>query len=289
MSLTILYRGGLSSCNYGCEYCPFAKKVETKAEHEADGVQLERFLRRVEQLDTVSISIFFTPWGEALIHKRYQDAIAALSKMPQVQKVAIQTNLSCKLDWLNNCRIDRIGIWATYHPGETDRVKFLQQCGKLDEANIQYSVGVVGLKEHLIEIGEMRKSLRSNVYLWVNAYKRENDYYSAEELGFLQNIDSLFHLNNQYHASLGRSCRSGSSVISVDGEGNIRRCHFISTTIANIYDDNFRESLVDKPCTNNVCGCHIGYVHMNELDLYKTFGGGVLERVPVSFGYETLQ
>jgi hypothetical protein len=36
MKLSILYRGPLSSCNYGCDYCPFAKRVETSAEREAD-------------------------------------------------------------------------------------------------------------------------------------------------------------------------------------------------------------------------------------------------------------
>ena len=36
--------------------------------------------------------------------------------------------------------------------------------------------------------------------------------------------------------------------------------------------------LTARPCTNATCGCHIGYVHMNELDLYSVFGDGVLER-----------
>ncbi|MEN8446791.1 MAG: radical SAM protein, partial [Cyanobacteria bacterium J06555_13] len=29
MNLSILYRGPLLSCNYGCEYCPFAKRQQT--------------------------------------------------------------------------------------------------------------------------------------------------------------------------------------------------------------------------------------------------------------------
>ena len=41
--LTILYRGPLSSCNYGCEYCPFAKRHETNEEHAHDGAMLKRF------------------------------------------------------------------------------------------------------------------------------------------------------------------------------------------------------------------------------------------------------
>ncbi len=33
-------------------------------------------------------------------------------------------------------------------------------------------------------------------------------------------------------------------------------------------------------CPNQVCDCHIGYVHMRELPLYELFGDGVLERIP---------
>ena len=38
MNLSILYRGPLSSCNYACAYCPFAKRTETAAElaHDRD-------------------------------------------------------------------------------------------------------------------------------------------------------------------------------------------------------------------------------------------------------------
>ena len=43
LNLSILYRGPLSSCNYGCAYCPFAKHAETAAELDADRRALERF------------------------------------------------------------------------------------------------------------------------------------------------------------------------------------------------------------------------------------------------------
>jgi hypothetical protein len=69
-------------------------------------------------------------------------------------------------------------------------------------------------------------------------------------------------------------------VISVYGDGSIRRCHFIQQAIGNIYDDDLAEVLHDRPCTNNTCGCHIGYVHMDHLKLYQIYGGGVLERIP---------
>ncbi len=44
LTLSILYRGPLSSCNYDCPYCPFAKRQETAAELLVDRAALERFV-----------------------------------------------------------------------------------------------------------------------------------------------------------------------------------------------------------------------------------------------------
>jgi MoaA/NifB/PqqE/SkfB family radical SAM enzyme len=280
MNLIILYRGPLSSCNYGCIYCPFAKHAETAQEHERDRQALERFVGWVEARTSDQIAVFFTPWGEALIRRRYQRAIARLTHMPHVTKVAIQTNLSCRLDWVETCDKSRLGLWATYHPPEVGRERFLAKCQELDARGVRFSVGVVGLNEHAGAIAALRAELPPHIYLWVNAYKRQPDYYSPEMLAFLTSVDPLFPLNTRYHPSEGRACRAGESVISVDGDGTMRRCHFVKTPIGNIYDPKFAEALRERPCSNTTCGCHIGYVHMDELGLYQVFGQGVLERIP---------
>jgi len=56
--------------------------------------------------------------------------------------------------------------------------------------------------------------------------------------------------------------------------------HFIREVIGNIYEPGFENALRETPCVNGACGCHIGYVHMDELKLYEVFGEGVLERIP---------
>jgi MoaA/NifB/PqqE/SkfB family radical SAM enzyme len=126
----------------------------------------------------------------------------------------------------------------------------------------------------------LRWELPPHVYLWINAYKRRPDYYSRAEIQRFTSIDPLFPLNNQYHPSHGQACRAGESVISVDSNGVMRRCHFVKTAIGNIYEAGFEEALQERACTNATCGCHIGYVHMNDLKLYDAFGDGVLERIP---------
>lgn len=280
MNLSILYRGPLASCNYGCEYCPFAKHAETRAEHEHDRLALERFVGWVAGRASDQLSVFFTPWGEALNRRRYQRAFIALTNMPQVRKVAIQTNLSCRLDWVEQCDKARVGIWATYHPGETTRARFVAKCRELAQRGVRLSVGVVGIQEHLGEIEAIRAELPPQIYVWVNAYKRLPGYYSADDLARLEAVDPLFPMNNQRHPSEGMPCNAGDTTISVDGDGVMRRCHFIKAPIGNIYEPGFEAALRPRPCTNATCGCHIGYIHMPHLGLHEVFGAGLLERIP---------
>jgi MoaA/NifB/PqqE/SkfB family radical SAM enzyme len=280
MKLTILYRGPLSSCNYHCPYCPFAKDRETEAEHAIDRQCLERFVRGVEGRPNDRLAVFFTPWGEALIQPRYQQALVQLSHMAHVTRTVIQTNLSCRLDWVEECDRQRLALWTTYHPGQVSRRRFLAQCRQLDHLGVRFSVGVVGMREHLEEIEAVRRELPAHIYLWVNAYKHGQDYYTAAHLQRLRAVDPLFPLNNTHHPSRGRPCRCGHTVISVDGQGTLRRCHFIRTALGNLYEPGFERALRQSPCSNETCGCHIGYVHMPELGLYKIFGEGVLERIP---------
>lgn len=283
MNLSLLYRGPLSSCNYACGYCPFAKRTESPAELAHDRACLDRFVGWVGGRTADTIGVLFTPWGEALVRRWYQDALAALTHMPHVAKAAIQTNLSCKLDWVGRCDLTRLALWCTYHPGEVSRDRFLGKCRELIARGVRFSVGVVGLKEHFAEIDALRAELPADVYLWVNAYKREPDYYTPEMVAGLTRVDPLFPVNNARHPSRGESCRAGASVVSVDGDGTVCRCHFVREPIGNLYAPDFEKCLAERSCPNDTCGCHIGYVHLDRLGLYPTFGTGVLERVPIGY------
>lgn len=282
MNLTILYRGPLSSCNYDCHYCPFGKHQESAEELAADRAALSRFVARAAELSDMTLSIFFTPWGEALVRRSYQKAIAELSGLPHICKVAIQTNLSCSPHWLDECDATKVGLWCTYHPSQVDRADFVAQCHELTRRGVSYSAGMVGLREDFDEMARLREELPETTYFWINAYKDQPDYYSAEEVAWLESLDPLFRTNTNRHPSRGRSCRAGATAISVDGEGTMRRCHFVREPIGNFYDEDFADSLIERPCPNDTCGCHIGYVHLDALQLYPVYGDGLLERVPQS-------
>lgn len=280
MHLTILYRGPLISCNYGCEYCPFAKRQESAAELAIDQQALERFTDWIAQNTQHQFSILITPWGEALIHSWYQKALAKLTQMPNVDKAAIQTNLSCNLNWVEECNKDKLALWATFHPEWVKRDRFLAKSLELDKRGVRFSAGVVGFPQFKAEISALRRELPENIYLWINAVKRELPQMPEEDLRFFESIDPLFRLNTHQYPSRDRACRAGESVISVDGNGTMRRCHFIKQPIGNIYDPNFEAALFARTCTNDTCHCHIGYVHLEYLELDKVFGSGILERIP---------
>ncbi|OYE03972.1 STM4011 family radical SAM protein [Nostoc sp. 'Peltigera membranacea cyanobiont' 232] len=286
MHLTILYRGSLISCNYGCEYCPFAKRQQTAAELAIDKQSLERFVNWISQHPQHQFSILFTPWGEALIHSWYQQALIKLTQLPNVNKAAIQTNLSCNLDWVEECNKDKLALWATFHSEWVSRDRFLQKCLNLDNKNIKFSVGVVGFPKFQAEIAALRQELPNHVYLWINAVKAELPNLSPADREFFQSIDPLYELNTNHYPSFGYSCRAGKSAISVDGDGTMRRCHFIKEPIGNIYDSDWEAALVNQPCSNQSCHCHIGYVHLEYLKMNQVFGSGILERIPDNWVYQ---
>ena len=280
LDISILYRGDLSGCNYDCGYCPFAKRVDDKAVLAKDAADLARFVEWIKAQPDGEFKILFTPWGEALIRKAYQRALCTLSHLPQVKRVTIQTNLSCKFGWIDGLNPDTASLWCTYHPTETMLEKFIAKCAILDAAKIPYCVGTVGIKETFSNIKALRAALPEHIYLWVNALKDKGDnYYTDTDIQTLTQIDKLFPVNLKDYPSMGKPCRAGATSISVDGDGNVRRCHFIPEIIGNLYDDNFKLAQTPTPCKRRICDCHIGYANMPELDLDDQFDGWALGRM----------
>ncbi|MFB6982901.1 STM4011 family radical SAM protein [Streptomyces scopuliridis] len=278
MDLTILYRGPLASCDYDCPYCPFAKRRDSRNQLRADRAALERFTAWASEQREDRLSVLFTPWGEGLVRSWYRRALTELSLLPHIGRVAIQTNLSCRTDWLADADPAKLALWCTYHPGQTPYDRFLAKTHELAERSIRFSVGVVGLPDHLEHARRLRADLPEQVYLWVNA--AEGLSYTDEEADRWTALDPLFPYSRSPHRSAGLPCRTGESVISVDGEGTVRRCHFVRAELGNLYDGSYRRALAPRACPLAVCDCHIGYVHLETLPLYDVFAGGVLERVP---------
>jgi hypothetical protein len=284
VELSILYRGPLASCDYDCAYCPFAKRRDSPEQLRADRAALARFTAWVREQTDDRISILFTPWGEALTRSWYREAMVELSHLPHVTRVAAQTNLSCRLDWMERADLDTFALWSTYHPDQVAFERFADKHHGLVARGVRHSVGIVGMPEHLDAARRMASVLaQDGTYLWING--AEGHSYTDAEAAQWTELDPLFEVSRSPHPSFGRPCRTGESVISVDGDGKVRRCHFVPKNDpaqllgSNLYDGSFRAALQPRPCPQLQCDCHIGYVHMPELGLYDAFGDGVLERV----------
>jgi hypothetical protein len=294
MELSILYRGPLASCDYDCAYCPFAKRRDSSVQLRADRAALARFVSWVREQTDDRISILFRPWGEALTRSWYREAMVELSHLGHVARVAVQTNLSCRLDWMERADLDTFALWCTYHPDQVPFDRFAAKHRGLVARGVRHSIGIVGLPEHLDAARRMADLLADSgstadsvgtadgTYLWINA--AEGHTYTDAEAAQWTLLDPLFAFSRLPHPSRGRACLTGETVISVDGDGHVRRCHFVAKddpeqALGNLYDGSFRAALAPRPCPQSMCDCHIGYVHMPELGLYRRFGEGVLERV----------
>jgi MoaA/NifB/PqqE/SkfB family radical SAM enzyme len=282
--LSLLYRGTLESCNYDCHYCPFAKRRDSPARLARDADEVARFVDWAGQQQR-PLSVLFTPWGEALVRRHYRAAMAALSHMPHVRKVALQTNLSGPLGWLADTQRDKVGLWCTYHPDQTSLARFLERCARLERLGVEFSVGVVAMREHFDAIRALRAALPAQHYIWLNAYDRRGPaYYSQEDLAWLDAIDPWFAYSRRPLPSRGKACRAGAEVLSVDGDGELRRCHFLPERVGNLYLDPLDSLLQERACPRFKCDCFIGYAHRRDLPFYAAFGDGVLARIPVRVG-----
>ena len=280
--LSLLYRGTLSSCNYACAYCPFAKKRDSRAVLARDAREVARFTSWVTAQRS-AISVLFTPWGEALVRRHYRAAMQTLAASPHVRQVALQTNLSGPLGWLDDVEDSsraKIGLWCTYHPGQTTMARFLERCARLDAMGVRYSVGVVALHEHYDAIRALRAALPTRVYLWLNAYDRRGPgYYSADDLAWLDAIDPWFLQSRRPVPSRGKGCLAGETSLSVDGDGALARCHFLSERLGNLYHDDLADLLRERNCPRFKCDCYIGYAQRKDLPFQKVFGTGALARI----------
>jgi MoaA/NifB/PqqE/SkfB family radical SAM enzyme len=277
--LDILYRGPLASCNYGCAYCPFAKRKDSREALAVDRAQWQRFVAWCRVHSEHPLGVLVTPWGEALIRQWYRDGLVELSHLPHVARCAAQTNLSGPLEWVADTDRERLALWCTYHPEWTTLDAFVAQTRTLSRYGIAYSVGVVGQREYYEAARELRRALPEDVYVWINAVKALA--YSDAEIAAWRAIDPLFELNTRRWPSRGAACGAGERAITVDGDGTMRRCHFIAEPIGNIYADRWRDALAPRACTKDDCHCHIGYVHLDYLELDKVYASGLLERIPV--------
>ena len=288
MSLLVLFRSRLEWCNFTCGYCPWNATV-TRVDAVAfrdDERRVHRVVDRVAELPR-RVEFFITPKAEYLVLPYWREAVRRLLELPQVERVTIQTNLAFDLEeFLDGVEADKLALWTTYHPSEVGEAQREEMFGKwhlLRARGVPFSVGIVGTRENLAAMRDLRSRLDPSVYLWVNAYKREADYYSAEDLAAIRAVDPLFDLNNQHYPSLGQPCTAGQLAVYLDDEGDLRRCFFVGGVIGNLFRDGWTTLDAPASCPARTCHCYVGHMHIPDLDFRAIYGRHLAARIPLAY------
>lgn len=283
---TIYYRGFLKSCNYHCSYCAFVKGCADEEEIRREERGLRSFYQQISKRSE-PVEILFTPYGEGLIHEIYQETMAALSALPQVRAVGIQTNLSLEPEGFLRLLRERgepakIRLWATYHAEMAERQSFLDRVKHL-AGEVKIAVGMVATLANEEEIRQLRVELPPEIYLWLNAMDRRKAAFSPERIERLQEIDPMF-------AYEFADCRRR----SMAGKG-FAYC----AAVENVYMDRGSRQ---EPCffqragkkrreachEHRLCDCYLGYSNFTGSPLARFFDVESAFRIPLQRKWQAI-
>jgi MoaA/NifB/PqqE/SkfB family radical SAM enzyme len=80
--------------------------------------------------------------------------------------------------------------------------------------------------------------------------------------------------------SFGKDCSTGELSFTVDGAGDMRRCHFVDDIVGNCYEPDWEHALRPRTCPNRFCDCFLGKSKFLADRLVPFFGSTVFERLP---------
>ena len=278
----IQYRGSLKSCNYGCSYCPFAKRPSSPSELLKDREDWMRFVGHLETQVEPYGAVMVVPYGEALIHDYYWEGLARLSRMGTMEAVGAQTNLSFDIERQltifkeNGGRKEKLRVWATFHPEMTTVPLFAEQCRKLLSAGIRVCAGAVGVPENLETLRRLKETLPGGCCLWINRMDGLNRRYTEEEQQAFLRIDPWFYRELHVKKAMPEQCPGR---LFVESDGRMRRCTISAPPEGNWYDTGGTETL---PCRKKACTCYLAYGGRMDCEERTAFGRWPLFRIPWS-------
>lgn len=273
MGKQIFYRGYLTSCNYACSYCPFSKRKMTKAQREKDEKALWKFVEDQKQ-EKEKHAVQIVPYGEALIHEYYWSALAGLSQISTQEYIGCQTNLSFSVERMlkvyeeHQGRKEKLRLWCTFHPSMTTVEAFVEQCRKLEEADISFCVGVVGNPEEIPTLFQLRKRLSDSIYVWVNKMEGRKKKYTAEEVEAFQSIDPYFFLQMEHRKADLKKCRKS---VFYEADGSRYFCNLHAAA---------RGTSGAEGCGRSECNCYLAYSNRKDMEELLFFEPYPAFRIP---------
>lgn len=280
----IYYRGKLASCNYACSYCPFGRKSHSPVFLEEDKQAWQRFITAIGHWKGEPLQLFIIPYGEALIHEYYREGIHRLAMLPQVMGVSCQTNLFFPAEqWLDElssspAAVNKIKVWASFHPEMTTVNKFVRQLHSLYHAGMQVCAGAVGNPSAKPLLSELRDKLTPDIYLFINAMQGLKTPLSEEDIQFFSLLDNLFEYDRKNAPAQWDACAGGRSSCFVDWKGDIYACPRSRVRIGNFYGSE--ELDISLSCKRKVCDCYIAFSNLNHHPLHRMMGNGTFWRIP---------
>ena len=298
---TIYYRGALRSCNYTCAYCSLRKNKtptqvtqdeisqgetnQDKASHDKtaqdeishDKATLLRFCEKMRTLTTVQ-TVMFVPAGEALQHDYYHASIAQLCAFDHICTVGCQTNLSFDIEKFTKQiqeNINKISLWCTFHPTQTNADAFLAQCALLEKWGINYCVGAVAHSPDIAQIQGLRARLSPTKYMWLNAQPKQK-YTPTQREAFLA-IDPLFTLELHHPEADITQCIGGRESIFAIENGDFFACNISKVKLGNLY----RHPVAVQPtCRAKRCDCYLAYANRTAMADYFMHQSAIPVRNP---------
>lgn len=284
----IYYRGSLRFCNYSCSYCPFSKEKESRRQMEEDKRALFRFVERIGEIKFLG-AVQIVPYGEALVHRYYWQALAKLSRLPQIEAVGAQSNFSFSVEQMlgefeeAGGEKEKLRLWGTFHPEMVSEQNFLRVCHQLKEDGILLCAGAVGVPEHLSRLQRIRRELDPSVYFWINKMNGLGRKYTSKEIQAFSSLDRYFPLELHHYRADAARC---GSALFCNSEGDIYACNRCRHRSANLYTEDPGEALCqiskkDRICDRRECDCYISYCNRDDLAEMSAFGPYPAFRIPL--------
>lgn len=272
----IYYRGWIDFCNFACSYCPFAKHPPSPKMMALEEKTLQN-LQSLIQSTPGEVFVMMTPYGEGMVHSFYQQAVADLLSSDKVAGLGVQTNFSWNVEeFLSRAKkgLEKLRIWATYHPEFSSVEHFAQKINKASE-RFAISAGIVATTENQKEIQNLRSALNPDVYLWLNAMDRQKHRFDENRIEELLRIDPMFSYEfaayrderSKNDADFAICCSYENCYVEKNKASN--RCFFKS------------KQAIASDCHNHrLCDCYLGYSNFKPYKMVNFFGEGLPFRVP---------
>lgn len=219
-------------------------------------------------------AVQIVPYGEALIHEYYWQAMAALSQIETQDYTGCQTNLSFPIEKMLEIydkyqgKREKLRLWCTFHPSMTTVDDFIEQCTKLKAADISFCAGMVGDPKEIPALLELRQKLPDSIYLWINKMDGLIDSYTSKEIEIFQEIDPYFSLQLKHWKADLTKCRH-SSFYKADGSEYFCNLHASSKHTAD-----------GDGCGRKECSCYLAYCNRRDIDELLFFEPYPAFRIP---------